>query len=183
MAMAPAAAPIIARMPVPAVTVTLLLLLSALLALSTLPSAFVSAATATCASDADCNAHGVCLPTEVCQCNVGWLGALCDSDPTVAPIFVAHLHGLLDQRIVQEWRILPADAASGSSRRLHLRWTVNTDTWFGGVRINQSNGSFECLRTYSLACQPVILTPCLLPCSARLVCFFSFRFWTSAGTA
>ena len=121
-----------ARTPVPAVAMPLLLLLLfvALLALSALPSA-----AAACASAADCSARGVCLPTAVCQCPAGWLGAQCEFGSTAAePIFVAQLSGLLGQRIVQEWRILPADAASGSpSRRLHLRWTVNTDTWFGGV--------------------------------------------------
>ena len=124
------------RTPVSAIAVPLLLLLLvALLALSTPPLLFVSAAAGPCASASDCSARGVCLASAVCQCPAGWLGAQCEFGSTGAePIFVARLSGLLGQRIVQEWRILPADAASGSeSRRLHLRWTVNTDTWFGGV--------------------------------------------------
>jgi len=155
-----------ARTPVPAVAAPLLLLLGALLALSTLPSAFVSAAITTCASASDCSARGVCLASAVCQCPAGWLGAQCEFGSTAAePIFVARLSGLLGQRIVQEWRILPPDATSRASRRLHLRWSVNTDTWFGGVsghadtdtsQRDQADRSNACARTrtHSLAVRP-----------------------------
>ncbi len=91
-------------------------------------------ALAACSSDGECNsgsAAGVCLPTSVCRCDVGWLGANCSIGSTSAsPVFVAHLEGLLGQRILHEWRIT-ADGTGAS--HMQVRWTVNRDTWFGVI--------------------------------------------------
>ena len=90
-------------------------------------------AAATCAVDADCSGHGVCLASLVCQCASGWLGPQCSIGSTAStPVYVALIEGLKGQHILQEWTVQPP-ASPGASSTLRMRWTVNTNTWWGVV--------------------------------------------------
>jgi hypothetical protein len=42
-----------------------------------------------------------------------------------SPIYTAHLGGSQGQNVIQEWSI--------TSTTVHVRWTVDTTTWWGGI--------------------------------------------------
>ena len=120
----------------PAQHARLHLLLALLLAALLLPSAAQGA----CTTDAECSGgeeRGSCLPTGACRCALGWLGADCSIGSTAAqPVHVARFDGLLGQKIVQEWRVYQNTSAVDprvNASWMHVRWTVNVDSWWGVI--------------------------------------------------
>lgn len=84
----------------------------------------IPSATATPVCLGNCNNHGVCIGTDVCQCDIAWFGLNCSLPATTVGHF-GHQVGSNDLWI--EWTPLPAQSA------VHVRFTANTNNWFGVI--------------------------------------------------